>query len=34
MGLVVRKFINGGLSVQEIVVRMDVPTDYVKFCMA
>jgi Lactoylglutathione lyase and related lyases len=32
--MVVRRFIGGGLSVQETAKRMDVPVDYVKSCLA
>jgi len=31
--MVVRRFINSGLSVEETSVRMDVPVDYVKSCL-
>lgn len=34
MVMVVRKFIDDGLSVQETANRMDVPVDYVKSCLA
>jgi Lactoylglutathione lyase and related lyases len=34
MVMVVRKFIGGGLSVQETASRMDVPADYVRSCLA
>ncbi len=33
MILVVRRFLNNGLSIKEIAIRMDVPVDYVNFCL-
>ncbi|WP_317853754.1 VOC family protein [Chakrabartyella piscis] len=33
MVMVVRKFIDSGLSVQETAIRMDVPVDYVQSCL-
>ena len=33
MVIVVRKFIDSGLSVQETAIRMDVPVDYVQSCL-
>ena len=34
MNLVVRRFIDAGLSVEETAARMDVPVDYVRSCLA
>ena len=34
MATVVRRFLDSGLSVAETAVRMDVPEDYVRSCMA
>lgn len=31
--MVVRKFIDNGLSVQETAIRLDVPVDYVQSCL-
>ncbi|AFM39774.1 lactoylglutathione lyase-like lyase [Desulfosporosinus acidiphilus SJ4] len=31
--MVVRRFINSGLSVEETAIRMDVPVDYIKSCL-
>ena len=31
--MVVRRFLNSGLSIEDIAVRMDVPIDYVKSCL-
>ena len=33
MTMVVRKFIESGLSIQQTAVRMDVPLDYVRSCL-
>lgn len=33
MIIVVRRFLNKGLSIKEIAIRMDVPVDYVNFCL-
>lgn len=33
MTMVVRRFLNSGLSIKEIAIRMDVPVDYVNFCL-
>lgn len=33
MIMVVRRFINSGLSIEETAIRMDVPVDYVKSCL-
>lgn len=30
---VVRRFLDGGLSIEETAIRMDVPLDYVKSCL-
>lgn len=32
--MVVKRFLDSGLSVEEIAVRMDVPIDYVQSCLA
>lgn len=32
MIMVVRRFLNSGLSIEETAIRMDVPVDYVKSC--
>ncbi|MGW8114093.1 VOC family protein [Caproicibacterium sp. NSD3] len=32
MNMVVKRFINTGLSIEETAIRMDVPVDYVKSC--
>jgi catechol 2,3-dioxygenase-like lactoylglutathione lyase family enzyme len=34
MNLVVRRFIAGGLSVEATAARMNVPVDYVRYCLA
>lgn len=34
MSMVVRRFLNKGLSIEEIAIRMNVPIDYVKTCLA
>ncbi|MCI1951996.1 MAG: VOC family protein [Clostridiales bacterium] len=34
MNMVVKRFINSGLSIEETAIRMDVPVDYVKSCLA
>ncbi|WP_425807449.1 VOC family protein [Desulfitobacterium sp. Sab5] len=34
MIMVVRRFINSGLSVEETAIRMDAPVDYVKSCLS
>lgn len=34
MNMVVRRFIDSGLSVEETAIRMDVPLDYVRSCLA
>lgn len=34
MNMVVKRFINTGLSIEETAIRMDVPVDYVKSCCA
>ena len=34
MNLVVRRFIDGGLSVEGTAARMNVPVDYVRSCLA
>jgi len=34
MNMVVKRFINTGLSIEETAARMDVPIDYVKSCLA
>lgn len=34
MNMVVKRFINTGLSIEETAIRMDVPIDYVKSCFA
>ncbi len=31
--MVVRRFLNSGLSVEETAARMDVPVDYIKSCL-
>lgn len=31
--MVVRRFLNSGLSIEETSIRMDVPVDYVKSCL-
>jgi len=31
--MIVRRFLNSGLSIEDIAVRMDVPIDYVKSCL-
>lgn len=31
--MVVKKFLDSGLSIEETAVRMDVPVDYIKSCM-
>ena len=31
--MVVRRFLNSGLSIEETAIRMDVPVDYVKSCL-
>lgn len=33
MIVVVKRFINSGLSIEETALRMDVPVDYVKSCL-
>ncbi|CAH2213578.1 protein of unknown function [Tepidibacter aestuarii] len=33
MIMVVRKFINSVLSIEETAIKMDVPVDYVEFCL-
>lgn len=33
MIMVVRRFINSGLSIEETAIKMDVPVDYVKSCL-
>ncbi|QSQ08232.1 hypothetical protein H0A61_00552 [Koleobacter methoxysyntrophicus] len=33
MIMVVRRFLNSGLSIEETAIRMDVPVDYVKSCL-
>lgn len=33
MNMVVKRFINAGLSIEETAARMDVPVDYVKSCL-
>jgi len=33
MTLVVKRFIDIGLSIEEIAARMDVPVDYVRSCL-
>jgi len=33
MTIVVRRFLNSGLSIKETAIRMDVPVDYVKSCL-
>ncbi|WP_346914510.1 VOC family protein [Clostridium sp.] len=33
MTMVVRRFLNSGLSIKETAIRMDVPVDYVKSCL-
>jgi len=33
MIMVVRRFLNGGLSIEEVANRMDVPVEYVKSCL-
>lgn len=33
MTMVVRKFIESGLSIQQTAIRMDVPLDYVRSCL-
>ena len=33
MLMVVRRFLNNGLSIEEIAIRIDVPVDYVKSCL-
>lgn len=33
MIMVVRRFLNRGLSIEETAIRMDVPVDYVKSCL-
>ncbi len=33
MIMVVRRFLNSGLSIEETAIRMDVPVDYVKDCL-
>jgi catechol 2,3-dioxygenase-like lactoylglutathione lyase family enzyme len=34
MVMVVKQFLNSGLCIEETAVRMDVPVDYVKSCLA
>lgn len=34
MIMVVRRFINNGLTIEETAIRMDVPIDYIKSCLA
>lgn len=31
--MVVRRFLNSGLSIEDTAIRMDVPVDYVKSCL-
>jgi hypothetical protein len=31
--MVVRKFLNSGLSIEDTAIRMDAPIDYVKSCL-
>jgi catechol 2,3-dioxygenase-like lactoylglutathione lyase family enzyme len=31
--MVVRRFIDSGPSIEETAIRMDVPVDYIKYCM-
>ena len=31
--MVVRRFLNSGLSIEDTAIRMDVPIDYVKSCL-
>jgi catechol 2,3-dioxygenase-like lactoylglutathione lyase family enzyme len=33
MTMVVRRFLNSGLSIEKTAIRMDVPVDYVKSCV-
>lgn len=33
MIIVVRRFLNSGLSINEVALRMDVPVDYISFCL-
>jgi len=33
MFMVIRRFLNSGLLIEEIAIRMDVPIDYVKACL-
>lgn len=33
MNMVVRRFLNSGLSIEETATRMDVPIDYAKSCL-
>lgn len=33
MIMVVKRFLNSGLSIEETAIRMDVPSDYVKSCL-
>ena len=33
MRMVVRRFLNSGLSIEETAIRMEVPVDYVKSCL-
>lgn len=33
MVMVVRRFLNSGLSIEQTAVRMDVPIDYIKSCL-
>lgn len=30
---VIKKFLNKGMSVENVAIRMDVPVDYVKYCL-
>ena len=31
--MVVRRFLNSGLSIEDTAIRMEVPIDYVKSCL-
>lgn len=33
MAVVVKRFLNNGLSIKETAIRMDVSIDYVKSCL-
>ncbi|NOV61327.1 hypothetical protein B0H39_000243 [Clostridium beijerinckii] len=33
MVMVVKRFLNSGLSIEETAIRMDVPVDYIESCL-